>query len=218
VKSQTKVVEGFLFPSWDRYCSAAVFKERHKIDAIVKLCKGRGAAIQAGGNVGVFPAKLASMFERVYTFEPDPENFACLKENIQPYENVLFHNLGLGDKEVNGRMTRPHRGNCGAVVVEEMPRGEVRVIKLDDIIMDFEQIDLIYLDIEGYEHKALQGASKIIERCKPVLAIENKGLIPEYKNTGFDGSDEFREWVCGLGYKHHSRMMRDDVFVPIDET
>jgi hypothetical protein len=76
---------------------------------------------------------------------------------------------------------------------------------------------MLWLDIEGFEHKALLGAKELIQKHSPVIILENKGFIPEYP-SGVDGSDEFREWVENtFGYKHILRNMRDDFFVRAED-
>lgn len=45
-------------------------------------------------------------------------------------------------------------------------------VAIDDIIPKDRRISIIHLDIEGDEQKALEGAQKTIERCKPILVVE----------------------------------------------
>jgi hypothetical protein len=33
-------------------------------------------------------------------------------------------------------------------------------------------VTIIQLDVEGYEHNALEGAKETIERCKPIIIVE----------------------------------------------
>ena len=96
--------------------------------------------------------------------------------------------------------------------MKETEDGDINITTID--MMKAKDVDLIYLDVEGWEAKALIGARATIRESKPVIVTENKGLIPMYPGT-FEGSQDFRDWVCTLGYKHHSRLMRDDVFVPL---
>ncbi len=47
---------------------------------------------------------------------------------------------------------------------------EVSTVALDDF--NFPRVDFIKLDVEGMEMEALAGASKTIDRCRPILLIE----------------------------------------------
>lgn len=210
----TKMHNGFEFPAYDKQCHPVVFQEQDKIDKIVQFCNQKRAVIQAGGNVGVFPAHLASIFSEVFTFEPDAENYECLKRNITRLGlgNVKASLSALGRDNASGRMAKPHPNNCGANTV--VTGSDFMISRLDDVFPHRDDIDLLYLDIEGYECKALDGAKALIERCKPVIVVENKGLIPEFP-SGIEGSPEFRNWICDFGYQHRARLMRDDVFIPV---
>src|SRR5690606_19767152 len=47
------------------------------VDKAVKYCKSHGVAVQAGGFIGMWPARLARWFVEVYTFEPIPHLCEC---------------------------------------------------------------------------------------------------------------------------------------------
>lgn len=209
-----KRVKGWLFPKNDTECSRVIFDEANKIEKVIAYCLHKRVAIQAGGNAGVFPLKLASYFEEVYTYEPDPDNYHCLMSNLEErdFSNVSAVFAGLGAETTTGRIHRPYANNYGT---SKLVSGYgVDILRLDDQFKIDVEIDLIYLDIEGHEYKALVGAKAIIDRCKPVIVVENNGLIPEYPSD-LNGNQDFRDWVCSLGYKHETRLMRDDVFTAI---
>ena len=64
----------------------------------MELVKGRDVVVQAGGNQGMYPRYYANIFEKVYTFEPDVDNYFCLDFNclgVQYYQQ----NVGLGESD-----------------------------------------------------------------------------------------------------------------------
>lgn len=69
-------------------------------------------------------------------------------------------------------------GHCGAWQV--MPDGDIPTVLIDDLKL--EDVDLIYLDIEGSEHPALTGGLETIRRCRPVIGLEDKGFSRRYNN------------------------------------
>lgn len=216
-----KLYKDYYFPDYDTECHPAVFKEAWKIPEIIFKCKGVDNCIQAGGNVGVFPIILSNFFNRVFTFEPDMLNYNCLVNNINKHSinNVVHKYCGLGNKITKAEVFQPENvGNCGSLALTEKEEGEVNIMTLDSLINSSLKIDLIYLDIEGYERKALEGAVNIIKEHKPVIVLENKGLIPEFGPVKFkpEGSEELRHWMVDFfNYKFDSRLMRDDIFLPI---
>lgn len=167
------VVNGFHFPAYDRVAHHYVFRQLKNFEASLALCQARRVAVQAGGNVGIWPKWLAARFEQVYTFEPDPMNFRCLELNC-PEANLVRLNAAVG-AAAGGVKTMlggwKNKLNCGGNYV--LPGGSTPVIRIDDLELDC--VDLIELDVEGYEYFAVQGAIETITRCRPIVQIEDKG-------------------------------------------
>lgn len=131
--------------------------------------------VQAGGAVGVWPIGLSSMFDRVYTFEADHDNYQCLARNLQGVDGfidrryaALWHESG-GMGEI--RNDEPENAGAGYVVANGSHAGAM-LITIDSL--NLQECDLIYLDIEGAETNALVGASDTIQRCRPLIGIEDK--------------------------------------------
>lgn len=192
-------------------CLKWSFKDLHGLDEALALVKGRDIVVQAGGNLGLFPKRLAEEFRRVITFEPDPQLFEILRHNA-PEKNIEAIQAALGDSHDPVAVSSHRRDNTGKPDHEGLTHvcgpGDIPQTRLDD--MNLERCDLIYLDIEGYEWNALRGALETIQRCRPVLVIEIN------KNCVFAGytKQDFRAWITALGYRFVKRVNSDDVFVP----
>ena len=210
-----KLVQGLYFPDDDTQCGPAVFREwKEKGEYVLSLVSEKRTAIQAGGNAGLFPLKLAEHFEHVITYEPEPRNWECLQANIKKAgtTNIEAVNGALGASRGTVRIARSDPQNCGATQVVEDSEGSIQQYCIDCQEVQ-SSVDLIWLDIEGFEYRALQGALNTIAAFGPVIVIENKGLIPEFPG-GFGGSEAFVKWMATIGYRRESRIMRDDIYVP----
>jgi FkbM family methyltransferase len=165
---------------------------------------GRRCIIQAGGNVGVYPKALATLFGKVITAEPDRANIDCLWLNLADAPNVDSRMAAFGEDMGDCRVVEVHRGNCGAHRVE--PGGGVVMLTIDSLGVD---PDCIWLDIEGFELFALKGAEQTIRRCHPVICTEEKGLGEAYGVR----PEAIQIWLGELGYRRADRIGRDTVYV-----
>ena len=197
---------GWWFPNGNLATAQAIFHEwDQKGRYVTGLCKQKRVCVQAGGNVGVFAKRLSTYFDTVHTWEPMPDNLECLDKNNMP-DNVVLHRGAIGDEIGTVKIASTIPNNCGATQVEK--GGDIQLDTIDSLEAE---VDLIWLDIEGFEYKALLGAMKTIEEYNPVIVIENKGLMPEFGGD-LNGSKEFVDWMNSIGYKRKRRMMRDDIY------
>lgn len=123
--------------------------------------------LQAGGNCGMFPIKYAELFEIVYTFEPDPVLFHCLSKNVTS-PNIIKFQAALGNIR-NLVSTTNYMACAGGTHIGSL-QGIIPTLLIDDL--NLPRLDLIHLDIEGYEYNALRGGVDTIKRCKPIICIE----------------------------------------------
>lgn len=162
----------------DTKCRKVIFDMAADLEAVYKYCTRFDFAIQAGGNFGVWPAVLAKKFKFVSTFEPDPECFELMKQNLKDVKNVTGLNFALMDRPCTLSMANETLANRGAQWTRPDPRGTIQGIKLDSLTP--KGCDLLCLDIEGAELKALQGAAETIGKYRPTIVIEDKGLSERF--------------------------------------
>jgi FkbM family methyltransferase len=204
-----------LWPGYDEKCAAVVFKMASDLDVILKLVPGRHTVVQAGGNCGVWPRALAPLFERVVTFEPDKRNYECLMHNTREFPNVVAFNYALGDVAGWGTMETPDHetDNCGALQfvpsITDSADGRVPMMRVDALGLD--KCDLLYLDIEGFEIPAINGAAETIAKTRPVIALEDKGLSQRY---GYAKGDVVNLLEDKFAYRVVQRIHRDVILAP----
>lgn len=200
-----RIERGLLWPETDVGAAAVLFSGVADLEAVYRHCREFGVAVQAGGNCGIWPKALGEKFRAVYTFEPDPMNFRCLCANA-PAENVFKFNAALGAvHEGVDMICRPD--NTGAHRINGT--GAIPTLRIDDLGLS--ACDLIYLDVEGYEMRALHGAEFTIFRHRPVIVIEDKGCSVPYGVA----LGETPQWLADrFGYRIAERLHRDVVLVP----
>lgn len=191
---------GLWWPASDKHCFSVVPGQVSDLDEAMPFVSGRSVCVQAGGNCGIWPTHLAGMFAEVWTIEANLENYLCLVRNVRGNVKTIW--AALGDKPgTSGMKVDPQ--NVGAHYLNG--GGRIPVITIDEL--NLTACDLIVLDIEGMEPRALEGAKATIEKFKPVLMVEDKGLS-EMFGTARGWSEAFP------GYRIASRVHRDVVLVP----
>lgn len=200
-----RLERGLLWPADDRDCAAVVFDTVPDMNHALKHCQKFDLVVQAGGNMGVWALHLSGLFKRVVTFEPDPMNFRALVHNTQIVNNILALPCALGSKGGTWCDLDREAGNAGA---HQVTMGDqAPVVTLDSL--NLPALDLLYLDIEGFEMMAIIGGLETIVRFKPVIAIEDKGLSDRYGYK--QGAAE--KFLASHGYEVVARPHRDVVMV-----
>ena len=140
-------------------------------------------------DLGAFLGDTAYIFykflkaKKIYAFEPDPDNFKILKENIKlnNLQDVIFP-LEIGVGKEKGFFYLEKSGGASSITnnhSKSKNKVKVKVVSIDDFVADnnIKKVDFIKMDIEGAEFDALKGAVKTLKRDKPdlLIAIYHKG-------------------------------------------
>ena len=127
---------------------------------------GRGQwVVDVGANYGDTAIWWAKTFgSKVFAFEPLVDVYNELNENVKLNGvDVITYNVALGNgKEIKGNSS----GNMFSIGGST----KIKTIKLDDYL--FERLNLLKIDVEGFEYEVLQGAKKTISRYRPKIIIE----------------------------------------------
>jgi len=163
-----------------------------------KLCPPGSVFVDVGANFGYFTCLLAARLgrtpgSRVIAIEPNPDLLRLLHANVginwsgapvriepvavaeTPGEMVLSiandraANGTLAPVEAEGQSLRTHR---------------VTVTRLDELLRDEPRIDLIKIDVEGFEPAVLRGAVDTLAR--PDLRLVVEWSVPQLRDAGFD--------------------------------
>ena len=172
-----------------------------KVDAALRMVpkERRGAAVDIGAHVGLWTRVLSHEFESVIAVEPVPSHLECLRKNVADRSNVTIIEAAVGQEEkdlIEITIASKNSGNC-AVVSEERDLSDTlyaRMITLDSL--NLKHLDLLKIDVEGYEPHVLQGGKATIEQFKPVVVVEQKHEA--YGFGRFDAVDLLRSWGASV--------------------
>ncbi|WP_187272135.1 FkbM family methyltransferase [Zeimonas arvi] len=150
---------------------------------------GGGLFVDIGANFGWYSclfSRLAGGTGRVVAFEPEPGNFGLLEANLlrNGCRNVSALREGLADRPGELELHLYKASNPGRHSLLPTPGGEtvrVPVVALDDRLAALglaeRPVDLIKIDIEGFELSALRGASATLSRCRNMVIEYSPDLM-----------------------------------------
>jgi FkbM family methyltransferase len=123
--------------------------------------------IDAGANMGIFSIFVARKFPKatIYGFEPVPDTFAALKENVRDYPNIKIFNYGLGEENRKAFMVLKEWSIGHYVGDGDVP---IEIRTLDSFAL---RADFLKIDTEGYEANILKGAAETIKKYKPAIVM-----------------------------------------------
>lgn len=160
------------------------------VEAMHKHVQAGMVAVDCGAHIGyhtLLLAKLVGASGKVYAFEPLPENFAVLCENIaiNGYRNVTAENKAVAEQTgclrlARGRWQPKDRDPLTSVSrLSEEGDLEVAAVALDDYFVD-KRVDFIKVDVEGAEERVLKGARNLLSRCRPALIVSIHGFSEDH--------------------------------------
>jgi FkbM family methyltransferase len=162
-----------------------------------------------GANVGYYSliaAPLVGPGGRIFSFEPAARQFGRLKDNAlrNNLSQILPYKLALSDKSGEAVLGLDDAFNTG--VASLRPAGSKSILDevvtcttLDDFVaaQALDRLDVIKIDVEGYESAVLIGGIKTLERFHPVLLVEVKDH--HQRLAGFSRQQLF-EWLMARNY------------------
>lgn len=171
--------------------------------------------VDVGANIGYYTCLFGKQLRdrgRVFAFEPDPGNFAILQRNTQinwiDKRNIVVERLAVsnvaGTATLYRNVAKP--GNTSLIAPSDVERQaqelvpfEVPVVTLDDYFEAIDgPIDLIKVDVEGYEFPILQGARKLLSAHQG-LRLVLEWDPPRWTRIGVSAR-EVADFLLGLGF------------------
>jgi FkbM family methyltransferase len=170
-------------PTDDHPALALGMYERHVVRALHRYTTPGAVAYDIGAHVGYMTlvlAKLVGACGQVFSFEPDPHNYAMLQDNVHRNHvtNVKPNRLLIADASepvdfaTFGYSFVNHIANAytpdDAVIVR------VEATTLDDFVYarGNPAPDVIKLDVEGAEEQVFRGACRLLREARPVIVAE----------------------------------------------
>lgn len=161
------------------------------------------------GNHAIYWARYRNA-KLILCFEPIPSTFENLSRNIEVNGlggRIEAYQVAMGDQEGRAKVDKWSARNRGATVLAPDPAGDIVLTSLDSaaFVEKLERVDVLKIDVEGFEGRVISGARKFISSHKPVIFIE----IFKKNFREIDGM------LAGLGYEKAGKTgLWDYVYLP----
>jgi 2-O-methyltransferase len=175
--------------------------------------------LEAGAHIGRDTVKMSKLWPEgaIYAFEPVPELFKQLQENTKAYTNIICFPVALSNRVGHATMYVSSGASTAASSLHEpseyhIKRPEVSFtpVELPTTTIDtwakeqdIDHIDFMWLDMQGHELIALEGAAKILPTVKVIL-IE-ASLTERFKDNPL--YQEVHAWM----EKHGFQAVQEDI-------
>ena len=166
-----------------------------EIQWLARILNEQSSIVFVGAHIGslLIPIARQSGSGRVIALEPSPRNHHLLKLNLLLNElnSVQVQRVAAGDSEGTVQFTE-NRINSGNSRVSKSGDVQVPVTRLDTLLNTEAAVDLLVMDTEGFEVRAMRGAAGTLRRTS-YFYVE---FAPEQLTEQGSGPQEFIDTVA----------------------
>ena len=200
-------VNGFWVPSNDVHIEDwkkdKNFTQSKCLDKFITHCENKDLkfnhVLDVGAWVGTWTAKIDPFCGRVIAFEPDPIHYECLVKNCS--EDIETHQLAIGNEEKMISLSEDDFTQAKRVVGD----GTIPMVTIDSLNLD--DVDLIKIDVEGYEMEVLKGATNTLKTVD-YLMIELNNNTKKYGSSNL----EIEKYLRNIGFEIMIKVWPDVVW------
>ena len=145
--------------------------------------------IDIGAWWGPWTLWWGSRAKTIEAFEPNPDILSDLKQNTNKLNNCTVHNTALGD--TTGKVSMQYETHTGTCHVKDY-NGSINLRTLDSY--NFQDVDIIKIDVEGFEVPVLNGAKQTILSQRPWIQIEGNSSGKKYGRSKVDIKYLLKSW------------------------
>ena len=169
--------------------------EKSETRFLNNICFEGMNVIDIGANVGYYSALTSDAVGPkgiILAIEPDPESFKYLLKTIQAskFKNIRPFLKAASDHNniLPLFISKDNRGDNRLYKTKQKRNSiNVETIRVDELIIENEidQIDLIKIDVQGYEPKVIRGMQKIITSSNKITLLTEfwpQGIIDAGEN------------------------------------
>ena len=186
------------------YAAYKAYTDRAERSLLRKVLFPGAVVVDAGANIGIYSQLLSRSVGptgAVHSFEPSPENFkrlhaaTCRLSNVHASQAAVGEHSGASELYISEKLNVDHRTySAGGSSRRSIP---IKMAALDDYFKAGERVDMIKMDIQGYELHALRGAKRVLHENPEIkLLLEFWPYALEQAGAGWQ---DLVEMLRGFG-------------------
>lgn len=199
--------------------------EKFETELVKKEVKSGDIVLDIGANIGYYSlifSRIVGPKGRVFAFEPDPNNFALLRKNIEinNLQNVTLIQKAVSDvsKPISFYLCNynhaQHRiypsSRCNETITVES-------ITIDEYFSGKEfhdKINFVKMDVEGAEYDVIEGMKKTL-KLNPNLKMLCEFSPKQIKEHGLE-PENILDQLVRCGFKIYPITTAGEKIIPID--
>ena len=164
-------------------------------EVLWRLVDRGDVCLDIGANIGYMTSLLSirtGRAGRVFSFEPHPRLFACLKRNLESFSNgsrIVAEENAIGAADGMAELAEPVGFEKNAGTASVLPsvvgsdfagvKQKVAMRRLDSIFLNDESFGVVKIDVEGAELDVFRGAKRLLttKRIRDVV-WEDHNVFP----------------------------------------
>ncbi len=179
----------------DLYHSSMCY-EAETLSFIEHNVKCGGIFVDVGANIGGFTVRLSAK-SKVYAFEPDPRNYYILCSNLRLNNlKAITCNNATYDTENKVKLYISEYHGRHSVAKPRSRYIWVKAVKLDDVLISEDSLDVLKIDVEGAELNVLRGAASTL--------LKTRFVVIECTILGMNKL--VKEFLADYGFKYTKRL------------
>ena len=179
---------------------------------------------EVGARYGDETIQLSNIFKdaKIFSFECNPLTVEICKETLKNKSNITFIPKGLGVENEKLPFYSYIQNNDGASSflkridsnTTQIQTGIIELIKLSDVVIEhsISKIDLLCMDVQGYELNVLKGSEEFIENINFIIMEEPNPII----NTKYLPNNVHSKYVNAPTSQEIKTFMNNHNFIEIE--
>ena len=214
---RTEKINGFWVPTVDihveKWKSGDPFSQNKCLNTFISYCESQNKkfkrVLDVGAWAGTWSYAMQKFCKSIIAFEPDGINFECLHKNLAPFNHITCNQNAIGEK--NGRVSLTEDNFTQAKRIENK-QGNIQMFTID--YYNYSDVELIKIDVEGYEMRVLEGAYKTITYNDENQSNVKFIMVELNNNTKKYGSNNIQveKYIESLGFRTLISIWPDKVF------